>query len=186
MNDQPDIETSQYGSPRSAQDVLGASQEPEVPQDAPEAGSAQEAPPAAATTPPKAFDARYRDPLTGLIYLGRLEDTFEWGGHSFRIRTLTSGEIIRAGLLIKPALGTRAEMKAHQASWVAGGLISVDGQPLVMPLGTKEITQEEKYRYILENWHSITIDTVYTRIYELEAVARELGDALGEARSQGL
>lgn len=131
------------------------------------------------------FDPRYREPLSGMIYIGRLEDTFDWGGHRFVVRTLTLGEQIEAGLLIKPTLGTRVEMKAHQAATVAAGLISVDGNPLMLPIGNAEIEHRDKYQYLMKNWHAPTIDVVYSRIYRLELRARELVDALGEADGQG-
>ena len=193
MSETPDIETQRYGAPRSAADVLGASSgpqgepEPQGPTEEPSAPqAAEQAAPEPEQKPLRQFDPRYREALTGMIYLGRLEDRFEWGGHAFHIRTLTAGETIEAGILIKPALGTRQEMKAHQAATVAGGLVSVDNQPLILPLGTDEITQQAKYVHLLKNWNALTIDMVYSRIYALEIEAKMVADALGEAHSQGL
>lgn len=189
MSETPDIETQAYGSPRSAQEVLAGAQGSQDPNPAYEA--AQEPPEAAPgpvveEPPTKAFDPRHREALTGLLYLGRLEDTFEWGGHTFHIRTLTAGEQIRAGIMIKPALGTRVEMKAYQSATVAAGLITVDGEPIVVPLGTDDVLHKQQYDYILAKWHALTIDAIYTRIYELEIEARKVADALGEALRQGL
>ena len=180
-----DAEAQRYGSgPRSAESVLG---EPSSPAPKPEATEPEAQPQQAAAEQPKDYslDPRYREPLMGLIYVGHLEDTFDWGGHRFHIRTLTAGEQIEAGLLIQPALGTRVEMKAHQASWVAAGLITVDGQPLITQLGPKEIEHRERYFHLLKHWHPPTIDLVYSHIYRLELQIRELVDALGEAGGQG-
>lgn len=186
-----DVEAERYGEPQDASSVLGSADapgpgaaeigggaEPEAPEQDPARAEAE-------ARVPKAFDPRYREKLIGLLYLGRLEDTFTWAGHTFVIRTLTVGEQIEAGLLIQPALGTRVEMKAHASSMVAAGLVSVDGQPLITPLTIADPTMREKYTYLLEKWHSVAVDVVYSRIYELEVEARRLTDALGEAVSQG-
>lgn len=131
------------------------------------------------------FDPRYRERLQGLLYLGHLEDSFTYAGHQFRVRNLTAGETIEAGVLIKSALGTRVELKAWSSAVAAAGIISVDGQPLIVPLmAGAEPSLEEKYRLILK-WYEPIVQRVYDAVTALEEEARRMVDALGEAGGQG-
>lgn len=127
------------------------------------------------------FDPRHRQDLTGLLYLGRLESSFTYAGHDFRVRTLSAGETIEAGELIKPSLGTRIEFRAWAAAQAAAGIISVDGQPLIVPLvAGAEPTLEEKYRYVLK-WYEPIIQRVHHEISVLEGRAQEILEAMGKA-----
>lgn len=134
--------------------------------------------------PLKEFPEEHREAFQGLIYLGRLEDTFDWAGHNFTVRTLTSLEHIISGMLIKPYLGTRVESRAWQASIVAAGIVQVDGEPLYAPLGAREEPSEvlrKKFQYVIENWHPTTVDALHRRIAALEIEAREVLAAMGKA-----
>lgn len=138
----------------------------------------------ASDQPLKEFPKEHREAFRGLIYLGRLEDTFDWAGHNFTVRTLTSLEHIISGMLIKPYLGTRVESRAWQASIVAAGTVHVDGEPLYVPLGAREEPSEvlrKKFQYVIENWHPSTVDALHRRIAALEIEAREVLAAMGKA-----
>lgn len=181
----PDLEDSIYGAPGAPPPLPRQPDEGSAPEPPTEPEEPAQAPPETQERA-KAFPERWRERLTGLMFLGRLEEDVEWLGHKFVIRTRTAGEQIEAGIVMQPAVGTRVEMKAWQAATVAAGLSSVDGGPLIVPLNINvEVSLRERYEYILKNWYPPTIDVLYQRILALEVEARELVDAMGEAFGQG-
>jgi len=66
-----------------------------------------------------AFPEESRGDFTGLMFLGALQDTFEWLGHTFVIRTITTNEAIEVGLIHKRYRGSLAEVKAYRAAVAA-------------------------------------------------------------------
>lgn len=127
------------------------------------------------------FDQKVRDPFTGLLYLGSLQDKFEWGGHSFTIRTLRSGELADVALAIKKYAGTDGEMKAYQAAVAAAALLDIDGQglPLPTPIRTDEKEFDRRFAYIMTNWFPPTLDAIYERYITLELTVRQVVEAMG-------
>ena len=75
------------------------------------------------------FDPRVRQDFEGLLYLGRLIDSFHWAGHHFVIKTLGVGEILEIGLLHKPYVGTLGDVKAYQALVVSACTEQSTGGP---------------------------------------------------------
>src|SRR5690606_21537006 len=116
------------------------------------------------------FDPRFREDFEGLLYLGRLTDSFTWLGHRFTIRTLTTGEVLEVGLLHRPYVNSYADVKAYQAAVVAACVEQVDGQPMPMPI-TNEVTDTEsltRFQYVLRAWFPPTLDAIYERYLLLE------------------
>lgn len=158
----------------------------------PEASST--APPTEGTTPGSTsgepsevalpeFDPRYREEFEGLLYLGYLTNEFSWMGHRFKIRTMTSGEYIEAGLAVRPYKDSIGESRAYVAAMVAGCLVLVDGRPLAIPI-TKDPSDSEfanRFRVILDSWFPWTIDKVYEEFLKLEARVEEILAAMGKA-----
>lgn len=129
------------------------------------------------------FDPRWRDELRGLIYLGALSDEFDWLGHHFKIRTLTTGELAEVALIAKPYAGSEAALKAWQAAIVAACVVEVDGQPIALPL-TSDVDDtlvRAKFRYVMDKWFPPVLDVVYNRYVGLEYVVREVLEAMGKA-----
>jgi hypothetical protein len=102
-------------------------------------------------------------------------------GHEFRIRTLTTDELIEVGLLIQPYSGTAGATKAYQSASIAAALIDVDGEPVAPPIGKDTDDLTAKFRYVSKNWYPVTIDVVYQQILELEATVAKVLEAMGEA-----
>src|SRR5690242_12591575 len=75
-----------------------------------------------------------QEPFEGMLFLGRLTQTFTYVGHEFVIRTLTTDEVLEIGLLVKPYNGTLGEVKAYQAATVASCVERLDGRPLPLPI----------------------------------------------------
>jgi hypothetical protein len=140
------------------------------------------APQPEADTAPR-FDDRYKEPLTGLLFLGALKKNFTWLSHTFTIRTLTIGEYAEIGVVAARYRETDFAAKAYQAATVAACLISVDGKPLpVMPVtnGMDDTNLQAKFDYVLNRWFSPVTDVVFTEFLELESRLRELLDELGK------
>ncbi len=129
------------------------------------------------------FDPHYRDEFEGLLYLGKLNDDFNWLGHHYIIKTLNSGEILEIGLLHKPYIGTLAETKAYQAAVVAACVVMVDRKPIAVPV-TNEVADTEllsKFNYVLRSWYPPLLDKVYEQYIMLEEKVAKILDAMGKA-----
>jgi hypothetical protein len=124
------------------------------------------------------FSSQVQSDITGLAYLGKLEEEFTWAGHRFVIRTLTVKEELEAGVIVKEYDDTIAQAKALTAVAVAASLVSVDGKPLVQQLGPQLERDEirEKYHYITSNWYWPTIQAIgveYAKLFERMSEAVE-------------
>ena len=128
------------------------------------------------------FDPKVREDFEGLLYLGRLEHTFTWAGHEFRIRTLNDGELLEVGLLAKPWRGTMSEMKAYQTALVAGCVVTVDGQPMPVPLTSdpRDTAMANRFRYVQRSWFPPTFDAVYEEYLLLETRVSKALEAMGK------
>lgn len=106
--------------------------------------------------------------VLGLLYVGKLSDTFVYGGHRISLRTLTIGEELAAGLLVKEYEGTRQEPRAIATVIVGACIESVDGRPIVTPLGPDEADLvRQKFEYVKDRWYWPTIRTIYEKYLEL-------------------
>ena len=129
------------------------------------------------------FDRRVRQDFEGLLYLGYLEDEFEWVGHRFKIRTLYTGEILQVGLLHRRYVGTLADVKAYQAAITAACVMQVDGKSMPTPLTNDpaDTGLGNRFDYVLRSWFPPTLDVVYERYLLLEKRVRRVLDAMGKA-----
>lgn len=127
------------------------------------------------------FDPRFKEEFRGLIYVGALTDTFTWLGHTFVIRTLTTGELAEVALAVKVYDGSDAVLKVYQAAVVAACVISVDGQPMPTPL-TNDVNDtafNNAFRYVMRSWFPPVLDVIYQRYYSLEIMVRQVIEAMG-------
>lgn len=132
---------------------------------------------------PKSFDPKVRQSFEGLLYLGKLESEFSWLGHSFLIRTLTSGDLLEIGKLHKPYVGTVADVKAYQAAVVASSIVYVDDKPVALPITNEpdDTVVRNRFNYILRSWYPPVIDKVYEEFLLLENQVQEVISSMGEA-----
>jgi hypothetical protein len=144
---------------------------------APEPGPEEEA------EPLPEFDPRHKDAFRGLIYVGALSDRFDWLGHEFHIRTLTTGELAEVALLAAKYRDTEAALKAWQGALVAACTISVDGDPIAVPLTSEpgDTAVSAKFRYVMDKWFPPVLDVIYQRYVQLEFTTREVIEAMGKA-----
>lgn len=174
-----DVEEASYAS-YDPSTVRPAPLAPPASSDAPQESSEAHAE-SDVTTPALAFDERYQEPFEGLMYLGALSKTFTWAGHEFRIRTLTTSEILIVGLITARYEGTVAQNRAYSAAVVALATESVDGAPLPFPYKESVGAEwaDQRFNYVVGKWFNFTIDAVYAEYLVLESKAREVMTAMG-------
>lgn len=144
--------------------------------------------PAADGTPPEVlFDERWKEAFHGLAYLGAVSKTFEWFGHKFSIRTLTSDEELAIARIVKDWAGTIGEQRAYIIATVALCTDSVDGKGLPTPIGEEPGIDWaiQRFNFVKGRWYRMTIDKVYEQYMILEAEVRELMEQMGKAFGQG-
>lgn len=129
---------------------------------------------------PPAFDERFREPFTGLLYLGALTDTFTLWGHVFVIRTLTTEDIAEVGLLVRKYDGTVAHNAVYQAATLALAVVTVDGQPLPQPLGGGDLGLQAKYDYVAKRWFPPVRARLWQKYFALEQVVDDTVEAMGK------
>jgi hypothetical protein len=133
---------------------------------------------------PPEFDHRYVEPFEGLMYLGALTKEFEWLGHKFVIRTLTTNEMLIVPLVIKQWENTIGHARAYAACMVALATVTVDGQHLPTPVESSDIGHAwaiQRFNHVTGRWFPYTIDKVYSEYLELEAEASKTVEAMGNA-----
>lgn len=124
------------------------------------------------------FDPKWQTAFEGLAYLGHLEATVSIPYHSFVVRTLTVGEKIKIAEMIKHLEDSLGYARAYRAAVAAAGLVSVDGQPLLV--GSRNIDAiSQKFKYMIDNWHDFVIDILYEKINELEGKVLKVLEELG-------
>lgn len=133
---------------------------------------------------PDEFDARWREPFTGLLYLGQLTEEFEFWGHRFQIQTPSHLEKINIGLVHKPYAETMSSELVFATAMVAAYLRQVDGRLLPQPVvnDPKETALAERFRWVSENLRQPVIMKIYNRCLALDEQVERVLDAMGEAR----
>lgn len=133
--------------------------------------------------PPMEFDSRVREPFTGLLYLGYLEDSFQWLGHKFRIRTLKSGELLEIALVVKQYADTIGASRAYADATAAACLMKVDGRDLPVAITTDPDDTDfvARFEYVSKTYHPPVIDLIYDRYLRLEEKVQEAIAAMGKA-----
>lgn len=149
----------------------------------PEAGAASSEEGEDGEPPLPQFDPRYREAFEGLLYLGRLEETFRMWGHTFVIRTLTTEQLAEIGQIVKPYDGTRTGNAVYQAAVVAASVVSVDGRALPSGITVDDSSDlaAVRFPYVMKQWMPPVREAVYNRTFALELQSRKVLAAMGEA-----
>jgi hypothetical protein len=120
------------------------------------------------------------DDVDGLMWLGFLEDTFEFCGHEFVIRTLKLEDEMLAGLVTKDYKDSVSQGKAWIAAQVGMALVSIDDDTTFCPQAgaSKANYARARFQYVTKNWYEPTINYLYVKYLELvqrqEAVLTEM------------
>jgi len=115
--------------------------------------------------------------VLGLLYLGKLTDSFDYQGHDFVIKTLKIGEELEAALITQEYMQTPDYERALATALVAASIETVDGKPLVTSLGPSEDNYlRHKFEYIKDRWYWTTIGFVYSKYIDLLQKQKEALD----------
>jgi hypothetical protein len=128
------------------------------------------------------FDRRHRDPFTGLLFLGRLEDEVDILGHSFKLVTPSQNERLEAGLVHKKYLNSISSEIGWAAITVATYLRKVDGTDLPQPIGPNDTGIRERFNWVVENLLGPVIQRVYEKCLILDS---KVNDAIEELERLG-
>ena len=115
------------------------------------------------------FPDAVSDDVDGLLWLGYLEDSFDYCGHDFVIRTLKMDDQLLCSLVTKEFANTLGEGKAWIAAQVALALVSVDGDEDFCPRAThdKKDYARARFNYVVSKWYEPTILRIYESYMEL-------------------
>lgn len=129
------------------------------------------------------FDPKWRQPLTGLLYVGALTETFEVYGHSFTIATPTLTEHLQIGQVIEPYQNTVMAEIAFQTARVAAYLVSIDGKEMPRPITNdpKEIALQQRFQWVTDNLKRPVINKISDRCFEMDAKVEGVLEAMGKA-----
>lgn len=130
---------------------------------------------------PQGFDSfppDIREDVDGLVWLGYLEDDFEFCGHQFTIRTLRGDEELLAAQLTKEYVETLGQSRAWAWAIVALSLVAVDGDEAFCPPAgpDKRNYARARFNYVTSKWYWLTARTLfdrYTALQERQAKALE-------------
>lgn len=123
------------------------------------------------------------DDLSILVNFGRLTTTFNFWGHSFVIQSLKMNEELQVNQLASE-YANRIDQgaKAFAAATVAASIVTVDGIPLVAPLGPNDTSVvTRKFNYLLDNYYWVAIEAIYEECAKLSA---RLTEALEEFKKK--
>ena len=115
--------------------------------------------------PVEEFDARVKDDIDGLLWLGFLTDEFTLYGHRFVIRTLTRGERLAVTLAIKEYEDSLGAVMALETATVAASVLMRDGAPLYPQLSSDEhplIRIKSAFEEV-SKWYDPLIEALYRK-----------------------
>lgn len=129
------------------------------------------------------FDPKWRQPFTGLLYVGALTESFKVYGHSFTIATPTLTEHLQIGQVIEPYQNTVMAEIAFQIARVAAYLTAIDGEELPRPItnNPKETSLHQRYQWVTDTLKRPVINKISDRCYELDAKVEGVLEAMGKA-----
>lgn len=132
-------------------------------------------------TPPD-FDERWREPFSGLLYLGSLSTSVTIWGHDFLLATPSQTERMQIGPLIKDYIDTVSGPLAYSTAFVAASLVEIDGRPLPRPVTNdpKENALAGRFRWVQHNMHKPVVDELYSRALELDMTVQHVLEAMGK------
>lgn len=126
------------------------------------------------------FPPHIQDAVDGLAWLGHIESTVRWCGHSFTLQTLKAGEELEAALIAKEYQETFGQVKASAWAHLAMAVVAVDGDKnFCPPIGPDIRTHgRAKFNYMTENWYWPTGEFLFNEYVDLVRRQAEALDAL--------
>jgi hypothetical protein len=104
---------------------------------------------------PDMFPDEIQDDVDGLTWLGHLEISVEYCGHTFVLRTLKADEELEAAAITKDYMDTMGQAKAWAWANIALSLVSVDGEKdFCPPAGpNKQAYARSRFNWVTSRWY---------------------------------
>lgn len=115
------------------------------------------------------FPDDIKEDVEGLIWLGHLEEEFEFCGHTFVMRTLKAEEEMNASLVAKEYFESLAQAKAQAWANIALSLVSVDGdEDFCPPIGPDKVAYARaRFKWVVSKWYWPVGEFLFTKFTEL-------------------
>lgn len=115
------------------------------------------------------FPPEVREDVEGLLWLGYLEDEFDFCGHSFVIRTLRGDEELLATLVCKEWVESLGQTRAWVWAQIALALIAVDGDDAFCPPTgpDKRAYARARFQYT-QRWYWPVAEHIFAKYVELQ------------------
>lgn len=115
------------------------------------------------------FSPEVKEAVDGLIYLGHLEDQFEFCGHTFNIRTLKIGEELLASQVAKEYADTLGFNRAWMSAQVAMSLVAVDFDEDFCPKAGPDpkAYARARFNFVTQNWYAPTAEFIFGKYSQL-------------------
>lgn len=132
------------------------------------------------------FPDRVQEDVEGLIWLGYLEEAFDFCGHNFVIRTLRGEEELLAAAVTKEYVETLGQSRAWVWAVISLSLVSVDGdEAFCPPIGPdRQAYARARFAYVTQNWYWPVAAAIFQRYTALQERQTEAVEAV-EDLSQG-
>lgn len=115
------------------------------------------------------FSEEVREDVNGLLWLGHIEDEFEFAGHSFALRTLKADEELFAARLTRDYQDTLGQGKAWAWAHVCQALTAVDGDEEFCPtVGPDRYERARgRFNYCTSKWFWVLGNALFQRYLTL-------------------
>src|SRR5262249_25014295 len=119
--------------------------------------------------PVDAFDPRHAEAIDGLLWLGKLTDSFHMFGHRFTLKTLTRGERLAVTQVARDYADTLGASMALETAVVAACVVSVDNRPLNPDLGPNmdPVDRVAANFAVVQDWYDVVLEQIYERYSQL-------------------
>lgn len=115
------------------------------------------------------FPPEVQADVEGLMWLGHLEEQYDFCGHQFVLRTLKGGEELQASLVCKEFNETLGQARAWAWATLSQSLEAIDGdREWCPPLTHNELQNARgRFNYLIKKWYWPTAAHLYARYNEL-------------------
>lgn len=115
------------------------------------------------------FSPKVQEDVNGLLWLGSIQDSVEYAGHTFTLRTLKADEELFAARLTQNYQDTLAQGKAWAWAHVSQALVDVDGDEEFCPaLGPDRwANARARFNFCVSRWYWITGEALFNEYLKL-------------------
>lgn len=116
------------------------------------------------------FPQEARDSVEGLMWLGYLEDEFDFCGHSFVMRTLRGDEELLASLVTKDYESSFGQDRAYAWATIALSLVSLDGDEEFCPKTgrDKRAYARARFQFCTSRWYWAVGEFLFQKYVDLQ------------------